>query len=89
MLHLGSNPGLGFFNLVCQLIKRIALVQSPAFAWAHGNVPCHAGLGIGTFMDALITGIAISIHFLPVQQAAAFEHIVNIARCAPNRVNQA
>jgi hypothetical protein len=35
MLHLDSNPGLGFFNLICQLIKRIALVQGPVFAWAH------------------------------------------------------
>ena len=42
MLHLGTDTGFGFFNLVCQLIKRIALVQGPAFAWAHGNVAGHA-----------------------------------------------
>jgi hypothetical protein len=89
MLHLGSIPGLGFFNLVYQLIKRIALVQGPAFAWAHGSVPCHAVFGIWAVVDALITRIAIRIHFLPVQQAVAFEHIVNIARCAPHGVQQA
>jgi hypothetical protein len=32
ILNLGSDTGFGFFNLVCQPIKRIALVQSPAFA---------------------------------------------------------
>jgi hypothetical protein len=52
-------------------------------------VPCHAKLGIGAFVDALITSIIILIHVLPVQQAAAFDHTVNIARCASHRVHQA
>ena len=51
-------------------------------------MPYHAGLGIGTFVDALITRIALSIHFLLMQQAVAFEHIVKITQCDPKRVHQ-
>lgn len=88
MLWLGPNTGFGFPILSVSwssgsLLSKVMCL--PGVTWQRA---CHAELGIGAFVDVLITGIAIRVHFLPVQQVVAFEHIVNIAGCAAHCVNQ-
>ena len=89
MLHLGPGVDLGISKPVGQLIEGIAFVQGLVVARVHCNMPCHFRLGIGAFGDASVSGIAMRVHFLPLQPAVAFEHIVNMAGCAPHGVHQA
>lgn len=89
MRHLGPDAGLEFLDLVDQGIDRGFLVQRPAFAWAHGNVPLQAVLCIRSLGGALLAAIAPGFGFVGVQRAVGFEHVVDAARGAAHGVRQA
>lgn len=89
MLDLGTDAGFEAFELSGQFFDQPALVQLLALAWAHGDVPAHTGLGVGPLADTLMTGIAPGFGFLSMQQRIAFEHVVDTASGAANRVHQA
>ncbi len=61
----------------------------PLTAWAHGHMPCVAGLGIWALVCALVARVTEHVFLLSVQQTVALGDIGHIARGASHGVHQA
>ena len=89
MLHFGTHPSLELFSLVDQGICFLVFVQSFALAWTHGNVPSDVGLCVRALLNALVACVAKGYFLCAVQQAAALDDVMHIARGASHSVHQA
>jgi hypothetical protein len=88
MLDLRANAGFELLGFVQQAAPRRVLVQCPAFARAHGDMPFNTS-GFWPLDRALITGIRKHHNFLAMQQVMALRDIVDIGRSPNDGVNQA
>ena len=92
VFHFGPNAGLDLFQLVDQGVYSFALLQSPALARHHGNLPIHPRvlllnlLGLG---DAAVAEVCEDNSPLTVQQSVRLCDVVLIGSSARNSVYQA
>ena len=92
VLHFGRDAGADLFQLVDQGDYSFALLQIPALARNHGNLPVHAGalqlnhLSVG---DASVARDCKDNIFFAMQQSVSLCAVVLIGSSAHDRVNQA
>ena len=79
VFHLGPNAGLDLLQLVDQGVYSFALLQSPAPARHHGNLPVHTGvlrLNLLALGDAAVAGVCEYNIFFTVQQSVRLCDVV-------------
>lgn len=82
LLHLRPDAGLDPLQFVDQNVQRIIFFEVRALARAHGDVPAHVGLGIGSLGCTLAARISEGIDLLAMQQAGGLRRIVDVATYA-------
>ena len=87
MFDLGANAGLDLFCLVQQVAPGRVLVECPALARAHGNLPIDT-CGFISLGCSLIAGVSKDNCFLAVQQRLALSDGVDVGRCPNDGVSQ-
>jgi hypothetical protein len=81
------------YRLAIQFCGLQQLYRVPAFLKLHRGDIAQRRVSPSVLVERhqgrLITRAAARVHFLPVQQAVALKHGLNMARCAPHGVCQA
>ena len=86
VLDLRSNAGFELIGFVQQAAPRRVLIQRPALAGAHGDMPVNTR-GFWPLDRAFVTGIRKHHDFLAMQQAMALRNIVDIGCGADDGVH--
>jgi len=86
VFHLGAHAGFHLLSLVQQTAPWRVLIQSPALAWAHCDMPLHCG-GLSSLGRTLVTRIGKDDCFLTMQKAVSLGHIVGVGCGANDGVN--
>ena len=92
VFHFGPNAGLDLLQLVDQGAYSFALLQSPALARHHGNLPVHPRvlrLNLLALGDTAVARICEYNIFFTVQQSVRLCDVVLIGSSARDRMNQA
>ncbi len=90
MFDLGADAGLDVFELVEHSAHGRGFVQSFALARAHRHMPVGLDvLRLFSLAHALVARVGEHIALLAMHQRTGLRHVVDVGRCADDRVHQA